>query len=143
MDTLTRLEFRQRFTEAEKIAIELASLDNSAAPMAQRQMAAALRVYLADLAAANFVDLTRPDTIAGVQRLEQFGILAPGRAAEILALPAEEWPPVGGFTIGQLVRVLAPFNMALPDEYTVEGFGPESVVIAEGRSFAPSYLEAV
>jgi hypothetical protein len=142
MTTLTRLEFRQRFTEAEKVAIELSSLDDPSAPMPQRQMSAALRVYLADLAVATLIDPTRADTIAGVNRLEQFGIIAPGRAAEILALPADLWPAVGGFTIGQRVRVLAPFNVAFPDEYEVEGFGPESVVISGGGSFAPMYLEA-
>lgn len=143
MSVITRLEFRSKFTEAEKIAIELASLDNPSAPMAQRQMSAALRVYLTDLSVASFVDLTRADTIAGVRRLETFGLIGPGRAAEILALPAEEWPPVGGFTLGQLVRVLAPFDKVLSDTYAVEGFGPESIIIAGGRSFAPMYLEAV
>lgn len=39
---ITRLAFRERFTQAEKIAIEFASLDYPAAPMEQRAMAAIL-----------------------------------------------------------------------------------------------------
>ena len=40
---ITRLAFRNRFTQAEKVALELAALDNPSATMAQRQQAAALR----------------------------------------------------------------------------------------------------
>ena len=43
-----------------------------------------LVVLDADLAAATFVDLLRPDTRAGVQMLEAAGLLAEGRALEIL-----------------------------------------------------------
>lgn len=84
---ITRLAFRSRFTQAEKVALELASLDNAVAPMAQRQQAAALRVYLADVEAATFIDLTRADTRAGVQTLESGGLIAAGRAAQILDTP--------------------------------------------------------
>lgn len=86
---ITRLAFRNRFTMAEKAAMEIASLDNPAAPMAQRQQSAVLRAYMADVAASTFVDLQRPDTRAGVQQLETLGLLAAGRAAVILdAAPA-------------------------------------------------------
>lgn len=81
---ITRLAFRNRFTMAEKAAMEIASLDNPAAPMAQRQQSAVLRAYMADVAASTFVDLQRPDTRAGVQQLETLGLLAAGRAAVIL-----------------------------------------------------------
>lgn len=84
---LTVLAFRNRFTQAEKIGIELASMDNPTAPMEQRQQSAMLRVFMADLHAATFVDVARPDTRAGVQTLEQFGILAAGRALQILDTP--------------------------------------------------------
>ena len=33
---------------------------------------------------ANWIDLDRPDTRALVMQIEQFGLLAPGRALEIL-----------------------------------------------------------
>ena len=81
---VTRLAFRNRFTSAEKVAIEFACLDDPAAPMPQRLQSAALRANQADLAAATFVDLLRPDTRAGVQMLETAGLLPEGRALEIL-----------------------------------------------------------
>lgn len=84
---ITVLAFRQRFTMAEKAAIEMASLDNPLASADDRQQAAALRAYLGDLAVATFVDLARADTIAGVQQLEAFGVLAAGRAEDILSSP--------------------------------------------------------
>lgn len=59
---ITRLAFRNRFTQAEKVMLELAALDDPTAPMAQRQQAAAIRVHLADVAASAFVDLGRADT---------------------------------------------------------------------------------
>lgn len=81
---ITRLAFRNRFTLAEKAALEFAALDDPAATMAQRQQSALLRALLADQAAAKFIDLDDASTIAGVQSLEQMGLLAAGRAAEIL-----------------------------------------------------------
>lgn len=86
---ITRLAFRNRFTQAEKVMLELAALDDPTAPMAQRQQAAAIRVYLADVAASAFVDLARADTRAGVQSLEAAGLLAPGRALQILDAPVQ------------------------------------------------------
>ena len=84
---ITRLAFRNRFTQTEKVMLEIASLDNPAAPMAQRQQSAALRATLADTAAATFMDLVRAETRAGVQMLEAAGLLAEGRAMEILDAP--------------------------------------------------------
>lgn len=91
---VTRLAFRNRFTQAEKVMVELAGLDDPTASMAQRQQAAAIRVHLADVAASSFVDLARADTRAGVQSLEAGGLLAAGRALEILDAPivADERP---------------------------------------------------
>jgi len=86
---ITRLAFRNRFTMAEKTALELASLDSPAAPMAQRQQTAMLRAYLADVAAANYIDLARADTRAGVQMLEQAGLIGAGRALQILDGPVQ------------------------------------------------------
>lgn len=55
---LTRLKFRNRFTMDEKVAI---------------------------YTAAESIDLSDPATISGVQALEDAGILAEGRAVEVLA----------------------------------------------------------
>jgi hypothetical protein len=81
---ITGLAFRNRFTRAEKTAIELAALDDPSAPMAQRQASAALRADLKDQESATYIDLDRDDTRAGVQALETAGLLAAGRALEIL-----------------------------------------------------------
>lgn len=70
---ITRLAFRNRFTQAEKIALYTAAASN-----------VAIKVYLDDVNAATFIDLQRPDTIAGVQALELATIIAGGRAATIL-----------------------------------------------------------
>ena len=86
---ITKLAFRNRFTQVEKVTMEIASLDDPSAAMAQRQQAAALRANLADTAAAIWIDLTRADTRAGVQMLEAAGLLGAGRALEILDTPAQ------------------------------------------------------
>jgi hypothetical protein len=91
---VSKFAFRSRFTQAEKAAIELASLDNPAADMQQRVLAASLRASQNDMAVATFVDLNHPATRQGVQALEQYGLLAPGRAAEILdaeVTESERW----------------------------------------------------
>lgn len=84
---ITRLAFRNRFTQAEKVMVELAGLDDPTASMAQRQQAAAIRVHLADVATSAFVDLARAETRSGVQSLEAGGLIGAGRAAEILGAP--------------------------------------------------------
>ena len=81
---ITRLAFRNRFTQAEKVALELAALDNPSAPMAQRQQSAALRAHLKDLDAASWVDLTHPEAVAALQMLEVSGLIDEGRADAIL-----------------------------------------------------------
>jgi hypothetical protein len=86
---ITRLAFRNRFSQAEKVALELAALDDPAATLVQRQQAAAIRVHLADVSASTFIDLGRDDTRAGVQALETGGLIGVGRALEILDAPVE------------------------------------------------------
>ncbi len=88
---ITRAAFRSRFTQAEKIAIELAGLDDPSAAIEARSQAAAIRTYQKDVDAAEFIDLTDPATAGGVQALEAAGLLAEGRAAEILTAPVQ-WP---------------------------------------------------
>lgn len=81
---ITRLAFRNRFTQSEKVAIEIACLDNPAASMQVRGAAAALRASQADLQASRFIDLDRADLIAGVEQLELYEVIADGRAQEII-----------------------------------------------------------
>lgn len=87
---ITKLAFRNRFTQAEKAALELAALDVPTAPVAQRAMAAGLRATMKDQEAALFIDLGRPETRAGVQALEAAGLIGAGRASVILDSPVQD-----------------------------------------------------
>lgn len=71
--TMTRLEFLRRFTGAERVTLRTVAKTN-----------AGLEDYMALLDAAQDVNTNDPDTVAGVQFLEAAGLLAAGRAAEIL-----------------------------------------------------------
>ncbi len=82
---ITKLGFRNRFTLTEKTDIELAAIDDPAADVATRRASATIRAMLKDLDSASFIDLSRPDTIAGVQLLETMGVLGAGRAAQVLS----------------------------------------------------------
>lgn len=79
---VTRLAFLNRFSDAEAIAIDLASQGATA-------QAAAMRRYQSKVSAATYIDLSRPDTRSGVQALEAAGLLAAGRATEILDAPIQ------------------------------------------------------
>lgn len=82
---MTVLAFRNRFTKAEKVRIELAAIDDPAASLQQRERAAMVRVGQADLAAATYVDVDLVDTREDVQAFEAMGLLdASGRALAIL-----------------------------------------------------------
>ena len=87
---ITVLAFRNRFTQAEKIAIDLGSIDDPTAPIEQRQISAAIRVMNADLAVATYVDLSRADIQNGVNQLEEFGMIGAGRADQILTAPIQD-----------------------------------------------------
>ncbi len=80
---VTRLAMRNRFTFQEKVAIETAA-----------ESSPSVRVWLKDLEVSTFIDLSRPDTQAGVHQLEVDGLIGAGRADEILNSPvqAEEVP---------------------------------------------------
>lgn len=70
---MTRLEYLQRFTSAERMAIRAASKSN-----------AQLEDYLALLDATENVHNNHPDVIAALTTLESVGLLASGRKEEIL-----------------------------------------------------------
>lgn len=80
---LTRLAFLDRFLDSEAIGIDLASQGATV-------QAAAMRRYMQKVNAATFIDIDRPDTRAGVQQLEAMGLIAAGRAAQILDTPPTE-----------------------------------------------------
>lgn len=73
---ITKLGFRNRFSFAEKIAIEEAAKTDSA-----------VSVILKDLEAATYIDITRPDTILGMSVLVQKGLITEERKLIILSPP--------------------------------------------------------
>jgi hypothetical protein len=72
---ITKLEFLQRFTADERIAIRTAAKSNPA-----------LEDFMELLNAAQSVDTTFSETVAGLQTFEQVGLLAAGRANQILGV---------------------------------------------------------
>lgn len=74
---VTRLAFLNRFTDAEAIAIDLASIGGTVE-------AATLRRAQAKINAAEEIQLDNAETRAGVQALETAGLIATGRATAIL-----------------------------------------------------------
>lgn len=88
---ITKLAFRNRFTMKEKVAIELAGNINPNDPVQKQQLAATVLASNADIAASTYIDLDRPDARAGVKSMEEFGLLAEGRAAEILDSPVHDF----------------------------------------------------
>lgn len=80
---ISKLAFLNRFTDAEAIQIDLASQGTTV-------QAAAMRRYQNKVNAAAYVDLQRQDTRSGVQALEAMGLLASGRALEILDAPVQD-----------------------------------------------------
>lgn len=74
VDELNKIDFLRLFTQAERITIRQAAKVN---PQVED--------YQDMLNQASIVRLSDPDIQAGIPALEAFGILAPGRAAQILA----------------------------------------------------------
>ena len=79
---VSRKAFLSRFTDAEAIDIDLAS-------MGATREAATVRRYLSKVNAAQQIDLADDETRTGVQALEAAGLLQPGRALVILDAPIE------------------------------------------------------
>jgi hypothetical protein len=71
---LTRLQFMDRFTDA-----ELAGIYTTA------KQSVPVEIWLEKFKLSTEIDLTDPRTIAGIEALEAGGLLDVGRAAEILA----------------------------------------------------------
>lgn len=77
---ITQLAFISRFTDAEAIAIDLASIGSTVE-------AASIRRYMQKVNTATFIDLERADTISGINQLEAVGLIGAGRANAILTAP--------------------------------------------------------
>lgn len=135
----SRLAFMNRFTDT-----ELGRIFSAA------KVSVAVEVWLAKFNAATpeadgtCIDTENQEVIEGLIGLEQAGLLDAGRvASDILGQPAViPNQTLAGFSVGDTVRVLAPFDAAYPDTYEINSVSEESVNI-NGVDFAPSYLEKV
>lgn len=79
---VSRKAFLSRFTDPEAVQIDLASIGATVE-------AAQVRRYLSKVNAAQHIDLNDPETREGVNALEAVGLIAPGRALEILDSPIQ------------------------------------------------------
>ena len=71
---ITKVAYLRRFTTDERVGIRTAA-----------KTSAVLEDYLSMMELAEEISLDDPDTIAAVQMLESAGLIAAGRAAEVLA----------------------------------------------------------
>jgi hypothetical protein len=71
---ISSLEFRQLFTDAERLAVTTASFSN-----------AAIRVFMDDESSAGAVTLSDPEVTTGVAALVTGGLLTQDRANQVLA----------------------------------------------------------
>ena len=78
---LTLGQFRDRFTFAERIAIDNAP-DNPALPIDVRWMMKTMNV---DFMTSKHIELDHVQTIIGVRTIEGLGLIEPGRADQILS----------------------------------------------------------
>lgn len=83
---ITKLAFKQRLTQAERIAIRSAA-----------QSSPEVFDFQDLVDSATYIDLSRTDTRDGVNQLETAGLLATGRASEILDNPVEPQEVYRGF----------------------------------------------
>jgi len=80
---ITKLAFLSRFTAAEAAGLEAFAIQNN-------NYAAALRVAMRKQQVSNYMDLSRQDTIDGVNNLVALGLLTTERATVILTTPPTE-----------------------------------------------------
>lgn len=78
---LTKYQFRKLFTFTERVNIDNFAMN----PNISAQNKAVLSTIMKDLEVSGEVQLDLPDVSAGIQFLEQVGLLATGRAAQIIA----------------------------------------------------------
>ena len=83
--TLTHLEFRRRFTAAEQEAIDEFNALFESHPALTTEQKRKVRTGLKNFESANGVTLTDSDIPGMLGLYTALGLLAPGRAAEILA----------------------------------------------------------
>lgn len=88
---VSRYAFMARFTADELAFIKIAGMDDPTKPMPERIAIQKINVMWDMVMASAYIDLNRPDTRAGVKSMEAFGLLATGRADEILDAPVQDF----------------------------------------------------
>jgi len=78
LKTITKLAFKQRFTQPERTALRAEAKTN-----------AIVEDFMDLVSDAKFIDLARQDTIDSVNFLESSSLIATGRANEILNSPIQ------------------------------------------------------
>jgi hypothetical protein len=89
MPWITLIAFRRRFAPAERARLERKALDDPAGTEQQRDRAAAVRAWFADLIAAGYADLADAELRATVIQMETATWLNVGRALTILDAPIQ------------------------------------------------------
>lgn len=79
--TITKYEFRKLFTFEERVAIDNAPT-NTNLPANVRAVLTTMNI---DLTVSGTVEMYNSDVISGVNFLETVGLIAPGRAVQVLA----------------------------------------------------------
>jgi hypothetical protein len=93
---ISKVALLRRATLTERVALEMAQIDNPAAEIEQRQYAATMRVWMRELEIMKAINLVDPAVILGIQGLESSGLIGRGRAAEILSqVVADDEAPNG------------------------------------------------
>ena len=88
---ISRYVFMARFTADELAFIKIAGMDNPTKPIPERIEIQKINVMWDMVMASTYIDLNQPATRAGVKSMEAFGLLAAGRANEILDAPVQDF----------------------------------------------------
>lgn len=121
---ILKSELINRFTPTEIGAILAAS--DASIPV---------RVYLFKLQqSAQEIDLCSQEVIDGLNAMEAGGLIASGRANEILS---------GGVVAGVTVQILSPFDSAFPGNYSALKRIDGTYAIEGVGEFAPQYIQEV
>lgn len=99
---ITKLAWRMRFTHPERVAIKMASLGLNL--LITNEQRAALASSEDDVMAAGYINLDDPATVAGADFVESLGLIASGRADEVVG------PPVYSAEVPAEIRI----TMGLP-----------------------------
>ena len=84
LSLMTTAAFLARFTDAEYIPIELASIDNPSASIEQRTQSAGIRRLLKEIDLATYINLRDPRITGALTMLASAGFLSVARKDEIL-----------------------------------------------------------